>query len=184
MDGSRMDGNGRAGVSRSVRLQVIALAVILPAYGVAASLLGAPAWIALLYLALGIGLAALRVRLRRGPRHRSRAGGGGSPGTLLLPEPVDRAIGYLCVPSASNGDLREQTATVTRSARSTAWTCSRWCTTSSAPARPAAVAGLGARAARRGAGRDARRRASARPLVERRQSGAAAELVQQRAAHG
>ena len=109
-----MDGNGRAGVSRSVRLQATTIAVILPAYGVAAYLLGAPAWIALVYLALGIGLAALRIRLRR-DRESPEATPvqEAPPSTVPEPATVDRAIGYLCVPSAANGDLREQTAAVT-----------------------------------------------------------------------
>ena len=97
-----------------MRLQATALAIVLPADGVAAYLLGAPAWLALLYLALGIGLAALRIRI-------GRVRGVPAPAPVEEPPPaavtesetVDRAIGYVCVPSGSNGDLREQTANVT-----------------------------------------------------------------------
>jgi DNA invertase Pin-like site-specific DNA recombinase len=97
-----------------VRLQATAIAVVLPAYGVAAALLGAPAWFALLYLALGIGLAVLRVRLGRDLQTSETTPAEAAP-PAEDPEPatVDRAIAYLCLPSASNGDLREQTAAVT-----------------------------------------------------------------------
>jgi DNA invertase Pin-like site-specific DNA recombinase len=112
-----MDGS-RSGVSRRARLQALALAVVLPADGLAAYLLGAPAWIALLYLALGIVLAALRLHFGRVravvPAPQSlEAIAATEPEPEPEPEPVDRAIGYVCVPSAANGDLREQTALVT-----------------------------------------------------------------------
>jgi DNA invertase Pin-like site-specific DNA recombinase len=96
-----------SGVSRSVRIQATALAIVLPADGLLAYLLGAPLWIAVLYLALGLGLAALRVRLAR-PRPPSP-----SPPVEGPAGRADRAIGYVCVPNTSNGDLREQTAAVT-----------------------------------------------------------------------
>src|SRR3954468_15080669 len=60
-----MGVTGGAGVSRRVRRQAAALAIILPADGLVAVLLGAPAWLGLLYVALGLGLAALRLRLGR-----------------------------------------------------------------------------------------------------------------------
>ena len=58
-----MDESARPGLSRAVRFQATALAIVLPADGLIAYALGAPLWIALLYLVLGIGLATLRVRL-------------------------------------------------------------------------------------------------------------------------
>jgi DNA invertase Pin-like site-specific DNA recombinase len=97
-----------------VRLQAIALAVVLPAEGLIAYLLGAPAWIALAYLVLGVGLAALRLRLGRDPGAPETTPVQATPSAAVAePETEDRAIGYLCVASASNGDLREQTAAVT-----------------------------------------------------------------------
>ena len=123
-----MEGTGLSGVTRNVRLQAAALAIVLPVDGVASHALGAPAWIAVFYVALGISLAALRIRLGR----ISVA----SPPALAEEPPaatvdvgvdvdvgidvdvdadaiVDRVIGYLCVPDGSNGDLREQSANVT-----------------------------------------------------------------------
>jgi DNA invertase Pin-like site-specific DNA recombinase len=108
-----MDEDGRPGLSRAVRFQATALAIVLPADGLIAYALGAPLWLALLYLALGIGLAALRVRIAR-PRSTPPAAAPADPEPAAAPPaPVDRAFGYICVPTASNGDLREQTAIVT-----------------------------------------------------------------------
>jgi DNA invertase Pin-like site-specific DNA recombinase len=109
-----MDGSGRSGLSRAVRWQATALAIVLPADGIAAYLLGAPEWVALLYVVLGIGLAALRLRLGRTTAAPSAPPAPHEEATPDLPTAtVDRAIGYVCVPSASNGDLGEQTAAVT-----------------------------------------------------------------------
>jgi DNA invertase Pin-like site-specific DNA recombinase len=102
-----MDESGR---SRSVWLQAAALAIVLPADGLIAYLLGAPWWDAVLYLALGLALAALRLRLAR-PRPAPPAPP--APEPAAVSERRDRAIAYLCVPTASNGDLREQTTAVT-----------------------------------------------------------------------
>jgi DNA invertase Pin-like site-specific DNA recombinase len=96
-----------------VRFQATALAIVLPADGLIAYALGAPLWIAVLYLALGIGLAALRVRLAR-PRPRATPPAPATPAPEATPPVrVDRTLGYICVPTASNGDLHEQTAAVT-----------------------------------------------------------------------
>ena len=109
-----MDGSGRSGLSRAVRWQATALAIVLPADGIAAYLLGAPEWVALLYVALGIGLAALRLRLGRTTAAPPAPPAPHEEATPDLPTAtVDRAIGYVCVPSASNGELGEQTAAVT-----------------------------------------------------------------------
>jgi DNA invertase Pin-like site-specific DNA recombinase len=107
-----MEGTGRADVRRRVRIQATVLAIVLIVDGVAAYGLGAPAWIAWLYLALAVCLAVLRIRF--GPDAPK-------PAPAPVPEqepaaaaePVARAIGYACVPSTSNGELGEQTAAVT-----------------------------------------------------------------------
>ena len=106
-----MDESARPGLSRAVRFQATALAIVLPADGLIAYALGAPLWIALLYLVLGIGLATLRVRLAH-PSPTPPAPAPPAP-EAAPPVRVDRTLGYLCVPTASNGDLREQTAAVT-----------------------------------------------------------------------
>ena len=106
-----MDESDRPGVSRSVRIQAAALAIVLPADGLIAVMLGAPIWIAVLYLALGLGLAALRIRLGRRPRPTPPAAAPVEE-PAATPEHVDRAIGYLCVPTAANGDLRAETAII------------------------------------------------------------------------
>jgi len=107
-----MDGSGRSGLSRTVRWQATALAIVLPADGIVAYLLGAPVWVALLYVVLGIGLAALRLRLGRAPVSPPP-----TPPPERTPEvttpAMAQAIGYICVPNASNGDLAEQSASVT-----------------------------------------------------------------------
>ena len=100
-----MEGTGRADVRRRVRIQAIAVAVLVSVYGIGASVLGAPVWIAVLWL-----------RFRRRPP---------APVPMRAEEPVPakepaqeeserrlRAIGYVCVPSTSNGDLSHQTAAV------------------------------------------------------------------------
>ena len=85
-----MEHTGRIGRRRSTWLQALVLAVALPADGAVAYALGAPAWLAVLYLGLGIVLASawlgLRRRARRAavqpppapvldsPRHRRRPG--------------------------------------------------------------------------------------------------------------
>ena len=90
-----------------VRLQATAVAVIVSADGVVAWLLGAPAWIAVLYVALGFALAWLRLRLAR-PRPAAPEPPVAEPEPAAPEETRRRAIGYVCVPSASNGELREQ----------------------------------------------------------------------------
>jgi DNA invertase Pin-like site-specific DNA recombinase len=96
-------GNGR------VKLQATALGVIVAVDGIAASLLGAPLWVAVLYAILGVALAWLRIALAR--RRRTAP----PPAPVQTPAaapPQPRAIGYVCVPSASNGELRRQTEIV------------------------------------------------------------------------
>jgi DNA invertase Pin-like site-specific DNA recombinase len=115
-----MEGTGRTGVRRRVRIQATVLAAVLTIDGLAAFALGAPAWMAWLYLVLALFLAALRIWFGRGvpapERERVPA-----PAPARAPEPkpaagagsVTRAIGYVYVPRTSNGELIEQTAAVT-----------------------------------------------------------------------
>jgi DNA invertase Pin-like site-specific DNA recombinase len=94
-----------------VRLQATAVAVIVSADGVVAWLLGAPAWIAVLYVALGVALAGLRLRLAR-PRPAEPVYSEPEP-VVATPEATRRrAIGYVCIPSTSNGELREQSEAI------------------------------------------------------------------------
>jgi DNA invertase Pin-like site-specific DNA recombinase len=95
------------GVCRRVRLQALALGVILSADGIAAYALGAPVWIAVLYVMLGVGLAALRLHFGR-PRP---APAQSSPDEAQ-PEPGVRAIGYVCVTALTNGGLRRQSEAI------------------------------------------------------------------------
>ena len=75
-----MDGTDRTGFSRRARLQAAALAIVLPADGVVAYVLGAPGWLALLYIVLGLGLAALRLWFGRAkPAPRRLAGAAPRP---------------------------------------------------------------------------------------------------------
>jgi DNA invertase Pin-like site-specific DNA recombinase len=96
-------------VSRKVRIQATAVAIVFSADGLAAYLFGAPLWLALLYCALGLAFAALWCSIRRAPREPAAVP---SPEPQAEPAPSSRAIGYLCVPEASNGELRAQTAAV------------------------------------------------------------------------
>jgi DNA invertase Pin-like site-specific DNA recombinase len=107
-----MEGTGRAGVHRRVRIQATVLAIVLTVDGWAAYALGAPAWIAWLYLVLALGLAGLRIWFGRGDPAPAPAPAP-EPEPAVDAEPVEHAIGYICVPSTSNGDLSEQTAAVT-----------------------------------------------------------------------
>ena len=107
-------------MSRRVRLQAAALAIVLAADGIIASVLGAPAWLAVLYIALGLGLAALRLWFgwpKAAPAPAAASAPERAPAPViepeLPPEPDSRAIGYVCVPSASNGELRKQSEAVT-----------------------------------------------------------------------
>jgi DNA invertase Pin-like site-specific DNA recombinase len=111
-----MEGTVRAGGRRRVRFQAKVLAVVLAVDGLAAYALGAPAWIAWLYLALAPCLAGLRLWFGRGvpePAAAPKAEPQSPPQKAMDVEPVERAIGYVCVPSASNGELSQQTAAVT-----------------------------------------------------------------------
>ena len=103
-----MAGTEAFGVTRRVKLQATALAVIVSADGVVASLLGAPAWIAVLYVLLGFVLAWLRIRLGRRPRVSEEPAL--APVVEAPAERARRAIGYVCLPSGSNGELSEQSA--------------------------------------------------------------------------
>jgi DNA invertase Pin-like site-specific DNA recombinase len=109
MEEQRMDPTGAVDRTRRARLQATALAVIVPADGVIAAMLGAPAWIAVLYIALGLGLAWLRLRLAR---PRTEPAPAVAPVFEAPAESARRAIGYVCVPSASNGELREQSSAI------------------------------------------------------------------------
>lgn len=97
------------GVSRRVLIQATAIALVLPADGLIAHALGAPLWIALLYVGLGIVLAAVRLWFGRPRRQPPPAAA--EPAAPAAPA-LANAIGYVCVPSAGNGDLHEQTAAV------------------------------------------------------------------------
>lgn len=96
---------GRAGASRRVRVGAAVLALLLAADGVAAYAFGAPDWLALLYIALGLTLGAFAIWLgqRRPAAPPARAQ---VPGPVAVAE--RRAIGYVCVTGASNGDPNGQ----------------------------------------------------------------------------
>jgi DNA invertase Pin-like site-specific DNA recombinase len=94
-----------------IRLQATALAIIVSADGVVAWLLGAPAWIAVLYVLLGVALAWMRIRLGR-PRVPQEPPV--APVFEAPAEPARRAIGYVCVPNGSNGELRDHSAALER----------------------------------------------------------------------
>ena len=101
-----IDGTSWTGVSRRVRLQAAALGAVLSADGIAAYALGAPGWIALLYLALGLALAMMRIRIGRNRPAPVRPVHEESP---VAPEaPALRAVGYVCVTALSNGELRKE----------------------------------------------------------------------------
>jgi DNA invertase Pin-like site-specific DNA recombinase len=106
-----MGGTQAVSMTRNVRLQAAVLAIVVAADGVVATLLGAPTWIALLYLVSAAGLAWMRVRLGR-PRERPPQ----EPAEAQIFEapttPARRAIGYVCVPSVSNGGLRERSGAI------------------------------------------------------------------------
>ena len=110
-----MDGTGRAGANRRVRIQATVIAIVVSAYGIGASALGAPIWIAVIYVGLGIALAALRLRFGRerpapAPVPAEEPAPAEEP--VVESEPKLRAIGYVCVPSTANGELSHQTAAV------------------------------------------------------------------------
>ena len=92
-----------------VRLQALAVAVVVSADGVGAWLLGAPAWIAVLYAALGVAFGYLRVRLAR---KRPSPPEITEPAVASPQRTQRRAIGYVCIPSAANGELRAQSETL------------------------------------------------------------------------
>jgi DNA invertase Pin-like site-specific DNA recombinase len=108
-----MDGPQWGGASRRARYQAVALGVVLPADAIAAYALGAPLWIASLYIGLGLGLAALQLHLGRVPLS--------APPIVIAasesPQDPDessrqRAIGYVYVSDSSSRDLNEQTAEI------------------------------------------------------------------------
>jgi DNA invertase Pin-like site-specific DNA recombinase len=111
-----MEGTGRAGARRRVRIQAILIAIILSVDGAGAYALGAPAWIAWLYFALALWLAGLRIWLGRdlpAPAPAPPPEPAPEQKPVAAAERVERAIGYVCVPSTSNGELSQQTAAVT-----------------------------------------------------------------------
>jgi DNA invertase Pin-like site-specific DNA recombinase len=105
-----MQGTGWAGVSRRVRLQAVALAAVIAADGIVAYALGAPAWIAPLYVGLGLGLAMLRIRYGR-TRPVAVTVEKEEPASVAEPR-ASRAVGYACVAALSNGELRQQTEAI------------------------------------------------------------------------
>jgi DNA invertase Pin-like site-specific DNA recombinase len=109
-----VSGTETLGMTRRIRLQAMALAIIVPADGIAAWMLGAPAWIAVLYIALGLALAWMRVRLGR-PRATTR------PVVATVFEapadPAARAIGYVCVATGSDDGLRSHAEAIEAACR-------------------------------------------------------------------
>jgi DNA invertase Pin-like site-specific DNA recombinase len=104
-------GSEAVRIPRRFRLQATALAIIVPADGVVAWLLGAPAWIGALYVVLGLALAWMRLRMGRPRLGRESAP---APVFEAPAEPARRAIGYVCVPSASDGQLGDHSAAIER----------------------------------------------------------------------
>ena len=108
-------GTEATGVSRRIRLQALALAIIVPADGVAATVLGAPPWVAVLYGAAGVALAWLWIRFARA---RPAAPVVELDEAFEAPaQPARRAVGYVCVPSPSNGELRARSETLEAACR-------------------------------------------------------------------
>ncbi|MBE2319507.1 recombinase family protein [Solirubrobacter sp. CPCC 204708] len=91
----------------------MAIALLFSADGVGASLLGAPAWLALLYVALGLALATLRLRFARRPSAPAEAAAAAEPAPVAPLPARRRAIGYVCLADVSNGALEAHTAAVT-----------------------------------------------------------------------
>lgn len=107
--------------TRRIRLQATALAIIVAADGVVAWLLGAPGWIAVLYIVLACALAGARLRYGRArPRSQPET----APVFEAPAEPARRALGYVCVPSASNGQLPDDSAAIERACTDRALTLS------------------------------------------------------------
>jgi DNA invertase Pin-like site-specific DNA recombinase len=106
-----MESTGRAGVSRKVRFQAAALAVVLSADGIAAYALGAPGWIAVLYVALGLALATVRIHFGRNrPAPAIPTPEAPAAATEV---PAMRAVGYVCVTALSNGELNKESEAIT-----------------------------------------------------------------------
>src|SRR3954452_14620748 len=93
-------------IGRRVKWQAAALAVVLAADGFVAYAFGAPAWLAVLYLLLGVALAGGRVWLAR-RRAAGREPAEPAPQPPPAPEPR-RAIGYALVDAPANGQLAAQ----------------------------------------------------------------------------
>jgi DNA invertase Pin-like site-specific DNA recombinase len=118
--GGRMeDGQPRrAPVGPRVRIQAIALFLILTADGVGIQLIGGPLWLTCLYVALGVAVAAGRIRLAArahtpaiGPSEEQAA----SPVPAVAPPQADerRVVGYACVPREDlNGELALHSAAI------------------------------------------------------------------------
>jgi DNA invertase Pin-like site-specific DNA recombinase len=100
-----------------VRLQALAIGAIVAVDGIVASLLGAPVWLAPLYVAVGVALAGARIALARPRRPDAPEPAPQEPPATATPQATvaaaRRAIGYACVASASNGDLHAHTEAVT-----------------------------------------------------------------------
>jgi DNA invertase Pin-like site-specific DNA recombinase len=103
-------------MTRRVRLQAAALAFIVAADGVVASMLGAPAWIAVLYIVSAIALAWMRLRVAR-PRPVPPPEPAAAPVFEAPEEPARRALGYVCVATSSNGQLRDQSGAIEEACR-------------------------------------------------------------------
>jgi len=103
---------------RRVWWQAAAIGTVVTADGLVAYALGAPAWLALLYLVLGPVLAAGRVRLARRSSSLPLPLPSPSPSPALpappaLPTPAPlRAIGYAVLDRPDNGELAEHTKAI------------------------------------------------------------------------
>jgi DNA invertase Pin-like site-specific DNA recombinase len=111
-----MEGTGRLGVNRRVRVQASVLAVIVAADGLIASAIGAPIWVALLYLGLAVAVAIVRIRLGRPAVTSAPVAAERAPARPEAPR-ARKAIGYVRVTNTANGDLRGQTAGITACCR-------------------------------------------------------------------
>ena len=111
-----MDGTWRLGVSRRIRIQATVLAAVVAADGLIATALGAPAWIAVLYVALAVAVGALRIRLGRQSATPAPAIAGQASAPPSA-RPARTAVGYVCVTSTANGELRGQSAGITACCR-------------------------------------------------------------------
>src|SRR3954452_2275808 len=109
-----LDVHERQGVERRVWWQAAALTLVVAGDGILAVALGAPAWLAFLYLALGRALGAGRIwfaRRRRAPATPPASTAAPEP-AAPTPAPALRAIGYALIESPNNGELGARTQAI------------------------------------------------------------------------